>query len=917
MIHVYCLAGPRTWLRTGLWLTQAIVLAVCLWASEAQSKVVAILFDTSTSMRGGHNLPAFGAKLLAATVDGRAGQDRVVLMNFNEYFKNYDRLGVPNASNIDEVRRRLGSAIKEYQITNADEHKRVIQLIEEAAVPRDGGTPYGPIEVMLDWLADELADGEEAYLIIVSDGEYTDIAEDGSDAPALRASLQDYKARLKGDLSIEYLFIDVDGNKRANIETQGVKNTLLEVFNGPASGGVLAGDNYVSNKDQLWETLTDIIARVSNTDREAQKAFVQYSGNTVSILDSPLSISRVVAVSTSGISEPVPKVTDTNFDQAPTDQRSLDMQMRASDGNLGASRRRGVVEHFWFQRAVSPGNWEIEFSGNVENDVFLLFETQAISDLQITEVDGTPVGTRPDGTITLFLGREYRFQSQVLDGVAQQSAVDLKTLPSLTMSLSLAGPTGPNTVSMTIDQGANNATYLWTPGTSGDVTARSRASIPGFLSPESAPVRIEVLDPTTKLTVSAITPAEVCSTCSGNEIASTVTPGGPDAKIGSFTVTADSAIDGQISLKDSDIPDYVELRDENGTPIDLSQLIDFGSDETRTFTAWRKPGVGGDEVVDGPQALEIVARPAGVWGGEAAEQPSVLKLRPPGLGMTLVHLTQPKTPGTLADGLVVPDGELVRGQFGAQYSLTDVMVAPEPGTESDLIDISLSGVEAWFIGTSAALSDVAQTGTFGFEVRPRTAYWCLCPIGGLNILRGTEARDATVTYTGPFAQQTASERLTLWIPVGNTQLSLSCLLLAFYLLLLAMFLRGILALITTQRFPSGSVVEITEGHEVPRYKRLDRGNSVWWKAWFALFTGNPDERRVVEGLRFKATTNGALLDLGKSPPPWTLERMGQTFAEIMEYKSDVKWYRIIWGDTLENSLRPTLSIRLKRRSSDE
>ena len=111
-------------------------------------------------------------------------------------------------------------------------------------------------------------------------------------------------------------------------------------------------------------------------------------------------------------------------------------------------------------------------------------------------------------------------------------------------------------------------------------------------------------------------------------------------------------------------------------------------------------------------------------------------------------------------------------------------------------------------------------------------------------------------------------------------------------------------------------MEIVEGRSVPRFKRLDKGNSVWWKAWFALFTGNPDEVRVVEGLKIQATSRGAVVDIAKSAPPWNVERLGESFAELKESRTKTMKHKLIWGDRMENTLRPTLSMILKKRSSE-
>ena len=158
--------------------------------------------------------------------------------------------------------------------------------------------------------------------------------------------------------------------------------------------------------------------------------------------------------------------------------------------------------------------------------------------------------------------------------------------------------------------------------------------------------------------------------------------------------------------------------------------------------------------------------------------------------------------------------------------------------------------------------------------------------------------------------------MQLAIPVPAGLLGLSCLLNAAILLAMAMALRGIVALVTTRTFPKNSVAEIIDGSAVPRFKRLDKGSGLWWKAWFALFTGNPDQTQTVEGLTLRASGNGAVLDLRRNAPPWTLERMGESFVEMKRTRPSLNEYKLIWGDLLQSDLSPNLSVRLKKRAGD-
>ena len=144
----------------------------------------------------------------------------------------------------------------------------------------------------------------------------------------------------------------------------------------------------------------------------------------------------------------------------------------------------------------------------------------------------------------------------------------------------------------------------------------------------------------------------------------------------------------------------------------------------------------------------------------------------------------------------------------------------------------------------------------------------------------------------------------------------SCLLNLFALFLLIIFVRGVFALLLTKRFPRGSVLEVTEGSNIPRYVQLRGSNYTWLRCWLALFLGNPNERRNAEGLAMQAVRQGALLDLSKNAPRWHLERMGQSFDEIKEYQKDTRDFRLIWGDRFKNLDNSRITMRLKLKSTD-
>lgn len=897
----------------------------------ADAKTVAVLFDTSGSMEPRFQLPSFGARMLAATIDGRAGFDRLLVMNFNEYFTRWNST-IPDidasmasgpAPDIDQIVAGLPNAIADLSVTSGRDHKSLMARLERTfQYVGSTSTPYGPIEVMLERLVQDATPGEEAVFILVTDGGYDlgDLFANGALVPHMRARFEAVQERLtaKGaTLSVQYLFIDQQGGSelRQTVREQGVRDTLLEVFNGDAR----EGSKYVSSAEELWEALQDIIAEVSDKDRDAQADFIDYSGNTIS-LSTPLSISRVVIVST-GQRGAVPERQSDTFSEAPTETRKVSTQMSGTDAAFGnPPRRGGIVEHLYFQRAVPPGNYELMFSGPVTDDVFLLFETRAKNALQLFDSAGTEVLPDATGQLHVYIRQDYTFRSTILDGDAapQPQPVDFAKLPhNLSIALTLADDRSPTTSTMALDDTTDIASAPWTPGREGEMTAVSRASA-GVLSPRSETLRILVLDSTAAVTVSPITPTVTCTTCAPDEIELPLTAQ-PGSSVGTFEITAEADLDGEVTLEGTELPPGTEIRDENGNPIDLTTPLPFQANSTRIFTLWRTDDATVEDIAEGGTDVTIVATPTGQWGGSPAQVVTRAKIEAPEMSMTLVDVTQPITPGQV-DGLLVPAGELVRGQFAAQYALVDLLLPPDNSVIDDLVSIEASGWMSGLVRLTPNFPNPASTGFNALEIRPKTRFWCLCWIWGANTVRGTDMRDITVSYqlraSGVVLQQ-ASVTTRVAYPVPFVpQGSLSCALNLLYLALTWILLRGVWAVFTTHRFPSRSVVEITRGNSAPSFRRLDKGNSVWWKAWFATFIGNPDEVRVIEGVRLRATHKGAIVDVSKATPPWRLERLDASFEELKQNQPKKTEHRLMWGERLDSLFDPTLSMRLKKKSGD-
>jgi hypothetical protein len=146
--------------------------------------VVGILFDDSGSMASRIQLPTFGAQLLVSTLDGRNGQDRLFTLRLSQAIavmgtggditaKDLPPGGV-TADNVAQWVSRRGPSLAytaEDIATDAAQQATMDKMARQWA--RAGGnTPYEPVEILLDRLTSETKPGEDAVLVVLTDGQF-------------------------------------------------------------------------------------------------------------------------------------------------------------------------------------------------------------------------------------------------------------------------------------------------------------------------------------------------------------------------------------------------------------------------------------------------------------------------------------------------------------------------------------------------------------------------------------------------------------------------------------------------------------------------------------------------------------------------------------------------------------------------
>jgi hypothetical protein len=379
----------------------AVLLAAFFAASAAEARVIALLFDDSGSMGGRIQLPAFGAQLLVSTLDGRQGEDRLIAARMSQ------------AGTSDPIER--------IDIRTTRLQQDAIDTIAKRWPVANGGTPYQQIGFLLSALEEAQQPGEEAYFIILTDGAFNQGDSAGNPLPPppaaeMRRLFEDYKGRAKGPLRAEFVLIGADDPEVASeVERQGIRAALLETFNGSAADG----RHDIMNSADLVETIKDIVARVAATDRQGQSRFTQLHGNSIAI-DSPLSVKRIVAVSTGRSGSPLPQAETPAFPVAERiDLKSL-MQRADGRGAWAEDRLAGLATHLLLHPALPPGRYEVPFDRPPEG-VFLLFQTDAGLRLGLRDRDGRPIEAK-NGIHQVPRGAQATVVLEVVDRAGDQIA---------------------------------------------------------------------------------------------------------------------------------------------------------------------------------------------------------------------------------------------------------------------------------------------------------------------------------------------------------------------------------------------------------------------------------------------------------------------------------------------------------------
>ena len=831
-------------------------LLLFLLAGTAQARIVAILYDDSGSMKGKDSLPAFGAQLLVSTLDGRQGHDRLLTARMSDVGAGESSIHLQNIRTSQAQRQLIGQIRATWHYTNSE-------------------TPHEQILWLLRRMVNMQKKNEEAFLVILTDG----IFSDPPNPAAFRKELIQLRQRLKGPLQVMFLLMGPDlrtqetGNLTIGdiVEQQGVRRALLEVFNGDANSGRFD----VSSAADLANAFRHIIARIASTEITSIEKYVRRAGGRIEI-DSPLSIRRIISVAIGRVGEQLPRpVTDSLPAQHIF---SLSARMDRSDtrGGWQGERLSAETTHFLFDPPLQAGRHVLQYDGPTDN-VLLLFETDVRLDMDIVDARGSTYPKDGAGVVRIPLdGKSFlRMRVRDNDGKGRYHVVPLSIFRTeQEFKARLTWDAGGD-LFLSPRKRRKDVLFRFPADRQGSGIVEGQMLVRGFVRALAPPLRFAVVNNKAALGIDA-RPVEKCDDCAPGEIRFTLVPSKKAWPVAKVKVHARAPVaNGRLTVAVENGEGLLRLMTRDGRspakPVSLRRgentlefLLVAGGDLKR-LRKFKERGI----------PVRLRARAEGALAGESAMQ---VLVRP--------HLAQARlviTGNTMsADGkrpLQLDMAALHRGGEGIRFHLYN---AYEKAKAEQFHVTSGSKVLDFVMPV-----EVDTNGEQGLlRLRSRTLCGCFLPFfSGERRLRVTWRDDAglqkaetiaPLTLNVPFLWQGAWECLKLLLSI----------LAAVYLFIaFVMWARA-------RTFPRGSGIVVY--HETKRSPSRKDGpdrriffpsswrNWTWLKALLWPVFGVPHQEFYAEGLHLRARGGGLSVDLTRSDKAVRLASLGQTIGEILE-----------------------------------
>ncbi|HRC69804.1 MAG TPA: vWA domain-containing protein [Candidatus Competibacter denitrificans] len=803
----------------GLWL---YLWLGCLLVAPCQARVVGLVFDDSGSMSSIFERADFAAQLLVAALN-EGDQLYVVRLNGDNAQVNGPITLANRQSFIDQIR--------QWQKTNS-------------------GTPYEPLDGMLAKLVAVTPPNEEASLLVITDGGFDS---DAARTPgALGQRYLQLKSAFKGKNLAAHFVLLSDGTIDQQIEQQGIRPKLLEIFNGNSQIGRVEVDR---NKD-IFPALRDVITQLYGTDANRSQAVVDLQGSRIR-LKPPFSINRLVIAIADERGGALPRFQSANFALKQTPPSLL----QPTIGNYKAN-----VYHLQPTQALLPGaTYELNFDRALPPETQVLFDSGL--DLQLSFFsNGQPLKPDSRGRLVVTRNTPLEVRATLIDRLNPKvQQVDFSALPQdpvFTLS-----PQGQQNRAMTLNKPQNHASAQVTYTQPGLYGLAVEARYPGFVIVRAQDVRIEVqtVQPI-QLSLKAER-RDGCTNCKPDEAHATFTTQPGQRDLFAIAIQADRAPEAapyRLELVDP-LPAGVRLLLPDGR-----SALSGGNRVTDTLTL--QPGqkvtallqydaTYRDRTPHTPRLRLTPTRPD--WQGKAdlslTLQPQAPQLAFREAGHTGTDPNQP---------FQLPVTELGHNQ-GAFF------VAEQALRELDLGLLTLSSPT---LNMRAMLE-----GPDRLRIVPGKNWWCDCLTAAGDHAYTLDYRDPKTGQSARFSGKITLQDVPWWEKCWQEIL---------LLLLVLLTLLKIICLLRTDRFPASSRLIVTQNKQIVKRIRLH-------SFWSTLLSCRNERRRTI-GLELHATPNGANIAFNsKIPPTLYYEATGERLTEIFENapQRPAPWH---WGDTLKD-----------------
>ncbi|WP_342150290.1 hypothetical protein [Methylorubrum sp. SB2] len=890
-------------------------------------KLVGVVFDDSGSMQDGYKLPLAGLQMLASTLDGRPGGDRLLVTRFGWYLKTV------SGQDVGHPVQSAPPYIRDVPLGSQTALQASVRAFSGWTISQATGTPYQPVRSMLETLAEQAEAEQDVHLVVLTDGAFETNPESRLSEPSVL--VQEYQrireelGRKHARLTVHFLLIlnGQPGPTTKAVSEQKVRSGLLEVFNNAKDAGLAP----VQGFDDLRSAMLAIIGRISETDaRRSSSVIVGRSDDAVQI-KLPFAVSRIIALSTAqgqtrtvietadALPRPVQIRKTGSGPEAALDVDRLDVSGGMNEPDrLEAWKAKGQLFFHSTQLTprsyLQPGPYKLAFDKRPRDDLVLLFRTDLSVAWSLLDRERVVAGSEQAGTVTVPVAQPLTLDIKVRDKLAGDAIANFRDFPQdATFEATLVDGDGNiERPKLRLDRDRATVRGPVTFSKPGRYKLSVAMRVAGAPSKSSGLFEIEARRNATF--AMAVDPGS-----GGNGQFSVDVPAGPasgDPRITTILVTPGGVAEGEARIKLRGLPPGTEaVHDGRPLPAD-GEVVPFKEGEpirleVRRTSAWT--GHADGHAIRAETVVEVDE----VGGGGSFHGTLAIATRIP--PARLVYRGAKDEAGGLIP-VPVSIKDLAAGKPSFAFALEGALTPP---TDEDFVFLAPEGLTSWMgalIGAKPRVTTSGSGAPAAIEVRLEASALSCCLLGWLQ-----GRHEMSLAYRPKSAAQNAAASAPFDLNDEGRASYAGCWLLLGLLLALAWLIGWLVTWATADRFPKRAVIVIERANAFPEQRGLAYVNytavkAMGWPVYWVLnrlHWPRLREQQVREGLRLVARQGGVdALPAGSAWPDYKLEHTAMT----LELESPVESGRppnpvmLPWGSVLLDERQKRIISLWQRRS---